>query len=417
MSVLKINGGARLDGRISVHGAKNSVLPIIAATIIHPGEMIIHNCPELSDVKIALDILKSLGAKVKREKDTVIIDASGINCCNIEDSLMREMRASVVFLGGILARCGHASIRYPGGCAIGSRPIDLHLSALRKLGVEINDCGGEIICDAQNLRGCDINLSFPSVGATENIMIAAVRAKGKTRIFNAAREPEIEDLQNFLCAIGAKVSGAGSSIIEIEGVEETHNAEHWVIPDRIAAATYLSAVAIAGGDVLIENVIHDHIEEICTRLGECGCLLQTGDNYIRIIRNGPLYPMSTIRTMPHPGFPTDAQAPFMALATQCDGTTIFVENIFENRFTHVPELMRMGADIRVEGKVAMVNGGKYLTGAPVKAYDLRGGAAMIVAALAAQGETVISNLCYIDRGYENIEGCLAKIGAQIVREV
>ena len=417
MSVLRINGGRFLAGRISVHGAKNSVLPILAATLIHPGEMVIHNCPDLRDVRSAIKILTALGAKIKREKDKVIVDASVINCCNISDDLMREMRSSVIFLGAMLSRCKSAMISYPGGCELGPRPIDLHLSALEKLGVSITEEKGKIYCCGENLCGTDVNLPFPSVGATENIMLAATFAKGRTRIINPAREPEIVDLQNFLCTMGGKITGAGSGVIEIEGISKTFDCEHWVIPDRIVAATYLTAVATAGGDVLVENICPSHMETMCEKLTLSGCLLYRGEDYIRIIRKNPLYPMGEIKTEPYPGFPTDAQALFSALATQCDGQTVVRENIFENRYQYVPELLKMGADIKICDRIAIINGGRRLNGAAVKAHDLRGGAAMIVAALGAQGESVISDLSHIDRGYENIEGCLESIGAQIVREV
>lgn len=416
MSIFRVNGGTPLNGRIAVHGSKNSVLPILAATLIHPGKSVIHNCPNLSDVCCAVDILKYLGCSVTREGDTITVDAGNVCCADIPDTLMREMRSSVMFLGAILSRCGSARMSFPGGCELGPRPIDLHINALRELGANIIEQGGQIFCKVPAFYGRDIALSFPSVGATENIMLASVHCKGKTRILNAAREPEIEDLQNFLCSMGARVTGAGSSTIVIEGVDKTHDAEHTVIPDRIVAATYLASVAITGGDVLVEQVRPEHIATVTTLLSQSGCLLDIGENYIRIIRRGALYPFSSVRTLPYPGFPTDAQPPLMALATQCDGSTLFIENIFDNRYRHVSELARLGADIRVEGRVAIVNGGKLLSGADMESTDLRGGAALIVAALSAQGESRISGISHIDRGYEALEKSLSSIGAQIVRE-
>ncbi len=417
MSILKVNGGNPLYGRVSVQGSKNSVLPILAATLIHKGECVIHNCPDLSDVRCAIKILEHLGAHVEFENATVTVNTENVVCTEIPDSLMREMRSSVIFLGAILSRCGCVTMSYPGGCELGPRPIDLHLAALRELGAEICEQNGKIFCNAKRMYGCDINLSFPSVGATENIMLSAVHCIGRCRILNAAREPEIEDLQNFLVSMGAKIKGAGSSIIEIEGVSKTCDTVHTIIPDRIVAATYLCAAAVCSGDVLVENVYPEHLEAVTGLISECGCLLDIGGDYIRIIRNGPLYPLKPVRTMPYPGFPTDAQAPLMALATQCDGTTLFIENIFENRYRHVPELIRMGADIRVEGRVAMICGGKSLGGASVISPDLRGGAALVIAALSARGESVISGVSHIDRGYENIELALSELGADIVREV
>ncbi len=415
MSILNITGGRPLQGKLRIHGAKNSVLPILAATLLCKGTCVIHNCPDLMDVHSSLRILQHLGCKATFANSTVTIDATDVTMVTIPEKLMREMRSSVIFLGAILARMGEACMSYPGGCELGSRPIDLHLSALRQLGTEIQEENGNLLCKAHNLQGKEIILSFPSVGATENIMVAACACQGTTCIKNAAREPEIEDLQNFLCAMGAKVSGAGSSTIYIEGGQSLHGASHNVIPDRIVTATYLAAVAAVGGQVRLESVVPEHISSILSILEEAGCEVTQESDAITLARYKPLLAVKPVRTMPYPGFPTDAQSPLMAMCAVAKGTTVFIENIFENRFRHVAELTRMGSDIRVEGRVAVVTGVEKLYGAPVSSTDLRGGAALVVAALAAEGTSAISELQHIDRGYENLELNLQSLGADIKR--
>lgn len=415
MSAFLVNGGKRLFGSVHVHGAKNSVLPILAASIINKGESIIHNCPDLSDVTASVKILEHLGCGVKREADTVIIDSRSMNRCDIPDELMREMRSSVIFLGAILARAGEAKMSFPGGCELGPRPIDLHLSALRALGAQIEERSGNLLCRAERMRGCDINLSIASVGATENTMLAACCCDGTTTITNAAREPEIVDLQNYLCSIGFRVCGAGGSTIVVGGKAPLLDTEHTVIADRIVAATYLTAVASAGGDVNIENVDYRHLSTVTSILSEAGCVIQSGERSIRIVCRKPLRAVPAVRTAPYPGFPTDAQAPLMSALLCAEGTTVFVENIFENRYRHVDELMRMGADIKVEGRVAVVCGVSRLHGASLRSTDLRGGAALVVAALAAEGESTVMGVSHIDRGYERLEQSLSAIGADITR--
>lgn len=413
-----VGGGRRLFGSIKIHGAKNSVLPILAAAILNPGISVLHNCPDLKDVDSAISILRHIGCHVKRETDTIIIDATGMSGCDIPDSMMREMRSSVIFLGPIIARFGSANMSFPGGCELGPRPIDLHLSSLSALGVDIREEGGNIICSNGKMVGKDISLSFPSVGATENIMLAATAAKGTTRIFNAAREPEIEDLQRFMIGLGFQVSGAGGSTIEIEGKKiSPRRTEHTIIPDRIAAATYLCAAANCGGEIRLERADAGHVQTVLSTLSEAGAQITAEkDGSIVLKANRRLMPARPIRTMPYPGFPTDAQAPIMALMATAAGTTIFVENIFENRYRHVSELARMGADIKVAGKVAVVSGKPSLSGALVNATDLRGGAALVIAALGAADSSVISEIHHIDRGYEKMEQALAGLGADIRRE-
>ncbi|MCL2401438.1 MAG: UDP-N-acetylglucosamine 1-carboxyvinyltransferase [Oscillospiraceae bacterium] len=415
MSILRITGGRRLEGTLRVHGAKNSVLPIMAASILARGETIIHNCPDLADVNAAIKILRHLGCSVDKSNDRVIINSAQMTRSDIPHELMKEMRSSVIFLGAILARCGTAALSMPGGCELGPRPVDLHMMALREMGAKITDEGGSILCAANELLGCRINFPIPSVGATENAMLAATACQGTTIITNAACEPEIWDIQRYLRTIGVKVTGAGTSTIIVEGGEISANTEHHVIPDRIVAATYLSCAAASSGKIEITNVIPRHITTVTNALSEMGCRLKIYEDAIGIDATGKLTAIKPVITRPYPGFPTDAQPPLMAASLKASGTTVFIESIFENRYRHIGELLRMGADIKTEGKVAMVTGVSKLFGVPVESTDLRGGAALCVAALGAEGITDVSGLHHIDRGYDGFEAALAAIGADIVR--
>lgn len=414
MSVLHITGGRKLCGSVKVQGSKNSALPIMAATVLARREVLLHNCPRLSDVEAAMEILRYLGCTARWEKDGVYIDPRGMCRCDIPDPLMRRMRSSVIFLGPILARMGRAELSVPGGCELGPRPIDMHLSAMRALGADVQLSGGSIICTASALVGCRVNLPFPSVGATENAMLAAVGAKGDTTIINAAREPEIVDLQNYLCMLGANVRGAGSSVICIKGGIGDVGGEFGVSPDRIVCATYLSAVAAAGGEICLTGADPTALGEVLDTLRRMNCEIKL-DGDIISLRSGRLRAPGPVVTQPYPGFPTDAQPPLMAACLKAEGTSVFVENIFENRYRHAVELLRMGADIRTVGRVAMVCGVKKLTAATVEAPDLRGGAALVVAALAAEGTSTVSGLHHIERGYESIEGALTQLGAEICK--
>ena len=414
---LVINGGRRLEGEIQVHGAKNSALPLLAATILAHGECILHNCPMLTDVDAACRILSCLGCRCSRNGSTVCVDSSNVCGNEIPDNLMREMRSSIVFLGAVLGRTRRCRMTFPGGCELGARPIDLHLAALREMGAEIEEQHGWLECAAPGgLHGARVTLSFPSVGATENIMLAAACAEGTTEIHNAAREPEIVDLAEFLNKCGARISGAGGSTIAIEGVKRLEPSEHSVIPDRIAAGTYLCCAAATRGELILTRCCQEHMMGFLPVLESMGCRIYPyggGKLYISCTRRLTAPP--TIRTMPYPGFPTDIQAPFTALSSVAEGTSVFVENIFENRYRHVPELIRLGASIKVEGRVAVVQGVPALSGARVCAGELRGGAALVTAALAAEGTSEISGVCYIDRGYESIEKTLRSVGADISR--
>jgi UDP-N-acetylglucosamine 1-carboxyvinyltransferase len=387
----------------------------MAASLLANGETVIQNCPDLSDVDAAIKILTHLGCRAKREGDSVVINSAGILRSDIPHTLMREMRSSVIFLGAILARTGGAVLSTPGGCELGSRPVDLHLSALRSLGAKITEEGGNISCEAARLRGCRINLTFPSVGATENAMLAASRADGTTIITNAACEPEIWDLQSYLRRLGVNVQGAGTTTVTVEGKKVVASVEHRVIPDRIVAATYLSAAAVTGGEIEMTDIVPSHIASVTDALSEMGCAVKTYDNAVTIAPGKYYRAIRPVTTMPYPGFPTDMQPPLMAAALRAEGTTVFVENIFDNRYRHVDELRRLGADIKVEGRVAMVTGVNLLHGAPVKSTDLRGGAALVIAGLAAQGVTDVSGLNHIERGYDNLAGVLKTLGADIER--
>ncbi len=413
MSIMRITGGHRLNGEIRVQGAKNSVLPIMAASLLTEGETVIRNCPALTDVDAAMRILRHLGCQAEKAGDTVYIDSSSMTRCDIPHSLMREMRSSVIFLGGVLARCGEAVLSLPGGCELGPRPIDLHLSAMRALGAQIDEHGGNLCCHAPILAGSRVELMTPSVGATENSLIAAAGSRGKTVIAGAAREPEIRDLAEFLGRLGVKVTGAGTSVITVEPGRRRKAIEYKVIPDRIVAATYMAAVAAAGGKISLVGVNAGDMTAVTETYAAMGVQIETDGERVTVNVPGVLRAGRPVITRPYPGFPTDAQPPLMAACLCAEGTSVFVETIFENRYRHVPELRRMGADIRVDGRVAMVNGACRLEGTSVRATDLRGGAALCVAALAAEGTTEITELRHIERGYEELDRALVRLGAEI----
>ena len=416
MSIWHIYGGNRLTGSTRVQGAKNAVLPIMAASVLSGGETVLHNVPDLRDVTTTLHILQHLGCTAVRDGDTVRIDSRSMHCDFIPHALMRELRSSVIFLGAILARCKEATICYPGGCELGPRPIDLHLSALSALGAEIRETGGELKCRGGTLLGSDVYLPMPSVGATENALLCACGADGVTTIYNAAREPEIVDLQNFINAMGGNVRGAGGSIITVEGKRALHGGKYRIIADRIVGATYLCAAACCGGEVRLRGVDPRPLSTVSGALSEAGCTVKSGEDDVFLQSDGSLRSIRPVRTAPYPGFPTDAQPVLMAALLKSAGSTVFVENIFENRYRHVDELARMGAEVRVAGRVAVVTGREHLHGARVKCTDLRAGAALVIAGLQADGLTRISRIEHIDRGYESIERDLGVLGAHVRRE-
>ncbi|RVU54726.1 UDP-N-acetylglucosamine 1-carboxyvinyltransferase [Anaerosphaera multitolerans] len=415
MEKIIVKKSLNLHGSVRISGAKNAALPILAASILGTEDIFLEDVPELKDVEIMVEVLESLGCKVdKVGKNKFIINSKNLNSYETKYELMNKMRASFLVMGPLLARMGKTVNSLPGGCNIGSRPIDLHLKGFEALGATIENNVGDITAYSDKLVGSRIYLDFPSVGATENIIMAAVLAEGETVIENAAMEPEIVDLANFLRKMGAKVSGAGTSTIRIKGVEELKGCSHQVIPDRIEAGTFMVAAAICQGDITVENVISSHMKPIVAKLEECGAEVIENDDKIRVIGNSKLKPIN-IKTLPYPGFPTDMQAQFLALMTQLKGTSIAKETVFENRFMHVDELVKMGADISVNDREAVVTGGKKLKGEKVKATDLRAGAALILAGIVAEGETEISEIYHIDRGYENIEEKFRTLGAKIER--
>lgn len=411
---IAVRGGKRLEGEIQVQGAKNSALPILAAAVLCKSQVTLYNCPRLTDCDAAMRILTVLGCSCKREGNAVTINPSVITAAEIPSALMREMRSSVIFSGALLGREGQCRLSFPGGCEIGARPIDFHIAAFKKMGVTVRDEHGYLICRADGLSGAKITLPLPSVGATENIMLAAVLADGTTEIHNAAREPEIVDLAEFLIKCGARIKGAGSELITIEGVKELHGCDYTIMSDRIAAATYLCCGAITRGELLLTKADYRGTEPVLAVLEQIGCSIYSfGEDCIYINARKNLKAPPMIRTAVHPGFPTDAQPVLMALCAAVHGTSIFVETIFENRYRHVSELTRLGAKINVEGRVAVVEGAERLSGAELMATDLRGGAAMVVAGLFAEGVTKIGNAAYIYRGYEDIEEKLRSVGADI----
>lgn len=416
MEKLIVNGGKRLCGSVKVSGAKNAVLPIIAASLLGVSPSRLEEIPDLEDVRTISEVLGYLGAKVSSdEPGTLLVDSADITSIEVPYELTRKMRASFTVLGPLLARRGQARISLPGGCAIGTRPIDLHLKGFEALGAEIVLGHGYIEAKAtQGLRGARIYLDFPSVGATENIMMAASLAKGQTILENPAEEPEIVDLANYLNSMGARVRGAGTNVIRIEGVKELTGTTYAVIPDRIEAGTYMVAAAITDGDVWIENALTEHLKPVIAKLKEAGVYIEEKIDGIRVCGTGSLKAVD-IKTLPYPGFPTDMQAQFMALMTVANGTSVVSETVFENRFMHVDELKRMGANIKIEGRSAVVEGVGCLAGCQVKATDLRAGAALILAGLVAQGQTEIGCIHHIDRGYEGIVAKFCGLGADIAR--
>jgi len=414
MKTIVINGGKKLNGEVTISGAKNAALPIIAAGLLCEGEHRVSNVPDLADLTTLGKILRNMGASYAVQDHEAKLDTTGLSNPEAPYDLVKTMRASVLVLGPLVARLGKARVSLPGGCAIGARPINLHLMGLEKLGAEVDIQHGYVVAKAKRLRGAHIYFDIVTVTGTENLMMAASLAQGETILENAAREPEVVDLANALTGMGAKIEGAGTDVIRIQGVEDLRPMRYTVMPDRIETGTFVIAAAITGGSILIKNCSPGHLDAVLAKVAEAGAGVKTGEGTIRITGQRNIKPLN-IKTLPYPGFPTDMQAQFMSLMALAGGTSVINETIFENRFTHVAELRRMGADIQIEGRSAIVKGVPKLSAAPVMATDLRASASLILAGLAAEGQTVISRIYHLDRGYENIEQKLSALGADIKR--
>ncbi len=414
MQQLKINGGHRLVGEIRASGAKNAALPILAASLLTADDLVLHNVPDLADVRTMLKLLAGMGVKVQREGTDVTLNASTVTSTIAPYDLVKTMRASVLTLCPLVARFGSADVSLPGGCAIGARPVDQHIRGLRQLGAQVEIDHGYVRATSSRLTGAHIVTDMVTVTGTENLVMAAVLADGCTVIENAAREPEVVDLCNCLNAMGARIQGAGTPVLYIEGVKQLHGAEHTVIADRIEAGSFFVASVVTQGDVLVTHCQPGHMEVVLDKLRRCGAQLDIGNDWVRVRMDGRPQPVS-IRTVPHPGFPTDMQAQFMTLNCLATGTAHITETIFENRFMHVPELLRLGAHITIEGHTAIVEGVPELTGATIMATDLRASASLVIAALAAQGSSTVDRIYHLDRGYERMEDKLRQLGADIVR--
>lgn len=414
MQQLKINGGHRLVGEIRASGAKNAALPILAASLLTADDLVLHNVPDLADVRTMLKLLAGMGVKVQREGTDVTLNASTVTSTIAPYDLVKTMRASVLTLCPLVARFGSADVSLPGGCAIGARPVDQHIRGLRQLGAQVEIDHGYVRATSSRLTGAHIVTDMVTVTGTENLVMAAVLADGCTVIENAAREPEVVDLCNCLNAMGARIQGAGTPVLYIEGVKQLHGAEHTVIADRIEAGSFFVASVVTQGDVLVTHCQPGHMEVVLDKLRRCGAQLDIGNDWVRVRMDGRPQPVS-IRTVPHPGFPTDMQAQFMTLNCLATGTAHITETIFENRFMHVPELLRLGAHITIEGHTAIVEGVPGLTGATIMATDLRASASLVIAALAAQGSSTVDRIYHLDRGYERMEDKLRQLGADIVR--